>query len=205
VVVLLAHSRLTRRAARNAFSVGSLVVLLTSLLAVAPASAAGGQRGEVLGPATRSTAPTSPSAVAAVPTGFSDTAVWSGLTLPTAIAFAPGGKVFVGEKGGIVKVFDSPSDPSPTQVVDLHPAVQDFWDRGLLGLAVDPAFGTTGHNFIYALYTPMTATPSATRPPGAMGVPPRPVRRPTAVLSQATSRASRLIPRPVWPSGRSSR
>jgi glucose/arabinose dehydrogenase len=175
VVVLLAHSRLTRRAARNAFRVGSLVVLLTSLLAVAPASAAGGQGGEVLGPATRSTAPTSPSAVAAVPTGFSDTAVWSGLTLPTAIAFAPGGKVFVGEKGGIVKVFDSPSDPSPTQVVDLHPAVQDFWDRGLLGLAVDPGFGTTGHNFIYVLYThdrnpvgnPATWGDGCPTPPGA--------------------------------------
>jgi hypothetical protein len=86
-----------------------------------------GDRGEVLGRATRSTAPTSPAAVAAVPTGFTDSAVWSGLTLPTAIAFGPGGKVFVGEKGGIVKVFDSPSDPTPTQVVDLRARVQDFW------------------------------------------------------------------------------
>jgi PKD repeat protein len=65
----------------------------------------------------------------------------------------PGGKVFVGEKGGIVKVFDSLSDSSPTQVVDLHPQVQDYWDRGLLGLAVDPGFGSAGRNFIYVLYT----------------------------------------------------
>jgi glucose/arabinose dehydrogenase len=90
---------------------------------------------------------------AAVPTGFSDNEVWTGLNLPTAIAFAPGGKVFVGEKGGIVKVFDSTSDPSSTQVVDLHPQVQDFWDRGLLGLAVDPGFGGAGRNYIYVLYT----------------------------------------------------
>jgi glucose/arabinose dehydrogenase len=88
-----------------------------------------------------------------VPTGFTDSAVRSGLTLPTAIAFGPGGKVFVGEKGGIVKVFDSPSDPTPTQVVDLRARVQDFWDRGLLGLAVDPGFGTAGRNFVYVLYT----------------------------------------------------
>ena len=140
---------------RHLASVCLLALLMTLLSAAAPASAAPRPdgRGEVLGPATRSTAPTSPAVTAAVPSGFSDTAVWSGLTLPTAIAFAPGGKVFVGEKGGTVKVFDSLSDPSPTQVVDLHPQVQDYWDRGLLGLAVDPGFGTAGRNYIYVLYT----------------------------------------------------
>jgi PKD repeat protein len=139
--------------ARSAIAVGSLVALLGSLLTAQPVAAAANRGGEVLGPATRSSAPTSPAVTAAVPTGFSDSAVWSGLNLPTAIAFAPGGKVFVGEKGGIVKVFDSTSDPTPTQVVDLHPQVQDFWDRGLLGLAVDPAFGSAGHNYVYVLYT----------------------------------------------------
>jgi PKD repeat protein len=88
-----------------------------------------------------------------VPAGFTDNLVFGGLTFPTGIAFAPGGKVFVGEKSGIVKVFDSTSDPTATQVVDLRPAVHDFWDRGLLGLAVDPGFGTAGHNFVYVLYT----------------------------------------------------
>jgi glucose/arabinose dehydrogenase len=142
-------------ATRRICSLALPVVLGIALFSAAPVSAAArpGDRGEVLGRATRSAAPTSPAALAAVPTGFTDTAVWSGLTLPTAIAFAPGGKVFVGEKGGIVKVFDSLSDSSPTQVVDLHPQVQDYWDRGLLGLAVDPGFGSTGRNFIYVLYT----------------------------------------------------
>lgn len=175
MIAQLARSRLTRRDARSAFSVGSLVVLLTSLLAAGPASAVGSGGGEIMGSATRSTAPTSPAVTAAVPTGFSDTAVWSGLTLPTAIAFAPGGKVFVGEKGGIVKAFDSPSDPNPTQVIDLHSKVQDFWDRGLLGLAVDPGFGTAGHNFVYVLYThdhnpvgnPATWGDACPTPPGA--------------------------------------
>jgi glucose/arabinose dehydrogenase len=143
-------------ATRRICSLALPVVLGIALFSAAPVSAAAarpGDRGEVLGRATRSAAPTSPAALAAVPTGFTDTAVWSGLTLPTAIAFAPGGKVFVGEKGGIVKVFDSLSDSSPTQVVDLHPQVQDYWDRGLLGLAVDPGFGTAGRNFVYVLYT----------------------------------------------------
>jgi glucose/arabinose dehydrogenase len=135
----------------------ALLVLVLSPLAAVPASAAppvAERHGEILGPATRSSAPTSPAvSAAAVPTGFTDVAVWSGLTLPTAIAFAPGGKVFVGEKGGTVKVFDSLADTTATQVVDLHPQVQDFWDRGLLGLAVDPSFGSAGHNFVYVLYT----------------------------------------------------
>ena len=131
----------------------AIVVVIALLPGSASAVARPGDRGEVLGRATRSTAPTSPAAVAAVPTGFTDSAVWSGLTLPTAIAFGPGGKVFVGEKGGIVKVFDSIADPTPTQVVDLRARVQDFWDRGLLGLAVDPGFGTAGRNFVYVLYT----------------------------------------------------
>jgi glucose/arabinose dehydrogenase len=109
--------------------------------------------GEVLGRATRSAAPTSPAVTAAVPTGFSDNLVFGGLTLPTAIAFAPGGKVFVGEKSGILKVFDSLTDPTATQVVDLRPRVQDWWDRGLLGLAVDPGFGSADRSFVYVLYT----------------------------------------------------
>ena len=88
-----------------------------------------------------------------MPAGFADNPVFSGLNLPTAIAFAPGGKVFVGEKSGIVKVFDSTSDPTATQVVDLRTQVYDVWDRGLLGLAVDPGFGTAGRNFVYVLYT----------------------------------------------------
>ena len=35
---------------------------------------------------------------------------------------------------------------------DLSTKVHDFWDRGLLGLALDPQF-TTGRPFVYALYT----------------------------------------------------
>jgi hypothetical protein len=99
------------------------------MLPAGPASAAPSprDRGELFGRAASSTAPTSPAITAAVPSGFADNLVFGGLTLPTAIAFAPGGKVF-----------DSTSDATATQVVDLRSRVQDYWDRGLLGLAVDP-------------------------------------------------------------------
>ncbi|GAB3501023.1 PQQ-dependent sugar dehydrogenase [Amycolatopsis cihanbeyliensis] len=90
-------------------------------------------------------------AAAAVPTGFGDTVAISGLSSPTAAAFAPDGRVFVAEKSGIVKVFDSLADPSATVFADLRTQTQDFWDRGLLGLAVDPQFPQ--RPYVYVSYT----------------------------------------------------
>ena len=181
MAVRLAGPRTARRGTRRARSLASVVVviiiIIIALLPAGSASAASSPRdsGEIFGRAARSTAPTSPAITAVVPAGFSDNLVFGGLTLPTAIAFAPGGKVFVGEKSGIVKVFDSTSDPTATQVVDLRSMVHDFWDRGLLGLAVDPGFGTVGRNFIYVLYThdhnplgtPATWGDGCPTPPGA--------------------------------------
>ena len=31
--------------------------------------------------------------------------------------------------------------------------MNNYWDRGLTGIAVDPQFGTAGHNFVYVNYT----------------------------------------------------
>ncbi|SFB32973.1 Glucose/arabinose dehydrogenase, beta-propeller fold [Amycolatopsis marina] len=106
------------------------------------------------------TIPSAP-AVAAVPAGFSDTVAISGLSSPTATAFAPDGRVFVAEKSGIVKVFDSLADPTATVFADLRTQTQDFWDRGLLGLAVDPQF--PARPYVYASYT-YDAEPGGTAP-----------------------------------------
>src|SRR5689334_2227290 len=89
-------------------------------------------------------------AAAAVPPGFTESVAFSGLTAPTAVRFASNGKVVVAEKGGRVKVFDGLSDPTATTVADLSTAVDDYWDRGLLGLALDPNYATNGT--IYVLY-----------------------------------------------------
>src|SRR3954454_2094186 len=90
-------------------------------------------------------------AAAEAPSGFQDTVQWSGLTDPMAIRFAPDGRVFVAEKSGLIKVFDSVSDPTATVYADLRTRVHDFWDRGMLGLALDPGF-STGRPFVYVLY-----------------------------------------------------
>jgi len=86
-----------------------------------------------------------------LPPGFSEQTVFSGLTQPTAIRFSPDGRVFVAEKSGLIKVFDSLSDPTPTVFADLRTEVHNFWDRGLLGIALDPGFPEKP--YVYALYT----------------------------------------------------
>jgi uncharacterized repeat protein (TIGR01451 family) len=86
-----------------------------------------------------------------LPSGFQESTVFSGLTNPTNIEFASDGRIFVAEKSGVIKVFDGISDTSPTQFADLSANVHDFWDRGLLGLALHPAFPS--QPFVYVLYT----------------------------------------------------
>jgi glucose/arabinose dehydrogenase len=85
------------------------------------------------------------------PSGFHETVLFPGLSSPTSIAFAADGRIFIAEKHGRIKVFDSLTDTTPTTYADLQTNVFDYWDRGLLGLALDPAFTTNGR--VYVLYT----------------------------------------------------
>ena len=112
---------------------------------------------------------------------FVERVVWSGLTNPTAIEFASDGRIFVAEKSGIIKVFDDLSDTTPTIFADLRTNVHNFWDRGLLGMALHPNFPTVP--YVYVLYAydaaiggvaPRWGTAGATSdscptPPGATG------------------------------------
>jgi glucose/arabinose dehydrogenase len=87
---------------------------------------------------------------ATLPTGFQETIVFSGLTEPTVVQFAADGRVFVGEKSGLIKVYDNLSDTSPTIFADLRTNVHNYWDRGLLGMALAPGFPSTP--YVYVLY-----------------------------------------------------
>jgi glucose/arabinose dehydrogenase len=94
---------------------------------------------------------TEPAAAASLPPGFQEEIVFSGLTQPTALRFSPDGRVFVAEKSGLVKVFDNLSDTTPTVFTDLRTQVHNFWDRGLLDVALAPNFPTDP--WVYVLYT----------------------------------------------------
>jgi glucose/arabinose dehydrogenase len=88
---------------------------------------------------------------ATVPPGFQEEIVFSGLTEPTAVRFSPDGRVFVAEKSGVIKVFDNLSDPTPVVFADLRTQVHNYWDRGLLDIALAPGF--PADPWVYALYT----------------------------------------------------
>ena len=85
-----------------------------------------------------------------LPSGFRDTVVLSGMNNPTVMQFAPDGRIFVGQKNGVIKVFQSLTDTAPVTFADLSTEVDDYWDRGLLGLALDPAFPASP--YVYVLY-----------------------------------------------------
>jgi len=90
-------------------------------------------------------------ASAALSSDFADEVVITGLNQPTNLEFAPDGRLFVTEKSGLIKVFDSADDTSATVFADLRSRVHDYWDRGMLGLAVHPDFPSTP--YVYVLYT----------------------------------------------------
>ena len=82
--------------------------------------------------------------------------------MPTTVRFASDGRAFVAEKRGIIKAYDSVDDASATQVLDIRTVVHDFWDRGLLSIALDPDF-LSGRPYIY-LYYVYDAPPGQTAP-----------------------------------------
>ena len=87
----------------------------------------------------------------ALPAGFNEEIVFAGLTQPTKLVFSPDGRVFVGQKNGLIKVYDSVSDPTPDIFADLRTNVFDYDDSGLLGLAVPPDF--PANPWVYVSYT----------------------------------------------------
>ncbi len=93
------------------------------------------------------------SASADVLAPFKETPVITGLTSPTAVRFAPDGRIFVAEQSGLLKVFSGLGDSTPDIAVDLRNEVMNNWDRGFLGLAIDPQFPAAGHDYVYVLYT----------------------------------------------------
>ena len=94
---------------------------------------------------------TEEASAATLPAGFQETEVFTGLTSPTVVQFASDGRVFVAEKSGLIKVFENLADTTPTVFADLRTNVHNFWDRGLLGMALHPNFPATP--YVYVLYT----------------------------------------------------
>ena len=96
---------------------------------------------------------TNPAAAATVPAGFTDTPVVAGLARPTAMAFAPDGRLFVTEQGGALRVI---RNGTLLAAPFITVPVNSSGERGLLGVAVDPDFAS--NHFVYVYYTATTPT-----------------------------------------------
>ncbi|MGA9995991.1 MAG: PQQ-dependent sugar dehydrogenase [Pyrinomonadaceae bacterium] len=87
---------------------------------------------------------------ATLPGGFTETQI-TGLSNPTAMTFAPDGRLFVCQQGGQLRVIKNGallSTPFLTVTVDSN------GERGLLGVAFDPNFAA--NQFVYIYYTATT-------------------------------------------------
>jgi putative heme-binding domain-containing protein len=83
----------------------------------------------------------------ALPPGFSRMTIAEGFTGATALAVAPDDRLFVCEQTGTLRVIrDGRLLPEPFVVLD----VDSNWERGLIGVAVDPEFETNQR--IYVCY-----------------------------------------------------
>lgn len=88
---------------------------------------------------------------ATLPAGFSETMIANGLSSPTAMDFAPDGRLFVCLQRGQLRVI---KNGSLLATPFLSLTVNFSGERGLLGIAFDPNFAT--NNFVYVYYTAST-------------------------------------------------
>jgi hypothetical protein len=90
---------------------------------------------------------------ASLPSNFSEQLIASGLASPTAMQFAPDGRLFICEQAGRLRVI---KEGVLLTTPFLTLTVASAGERGLLGVAFDPGF-TTNH-FVYVYYTAVTPT-----------------------------------------------
>lgn len=86
--------------------------------------------------------------------GFTRSTYASGLTAPTAMAFAPDGRLFVCQQDGRIRVVPIGGG---TLATPFHTfTVTNMGEQGLLGIAFHPNFASNG--FVYVYYTSPTPT-----------------------------------------------
>lgn len=93
-------------------------------------------------------------AATTLPGGFTESVVATGMSGPTAMEFAPDGRLFVCQQGGQLRVIKNGallSTPFLTVTTDMT------GERGLLGVAFDPDFANNQRVYIY--YTVLGSSP----------------------------------------------
>jgi glucose/arabinose dehydrogenase len=134
----------------------TLALLASGLAGGAAAPATSATVRPAAGPAATETTTTTVAA-AAVPRGFTQRTVLRGLAGGTDMAFAPGGRLFITLKSGVVRF--QRSTGTVGTLLNFSGKVEDTGERGLLGIAVDPRFAAN-----HRLYLVYTRRATATQP-----------------------------------------
>src|SRR5437773_4318718 len=88
-----------------------------------------------------------------LPANFGETQFAAGLSGPTAMDFAPDGRLFVTQQTGDVRIIEN---GTLLTTAFLHVNTDSSGERGLLGIAFDPNFAS--NHFLYFYYTVPTGT-----------------------------------------------
>ena len=99
---------------------------------------------------------------ATLPTGFKQSQVVSGLDRPTAMAFAPDGRLFVAEQGGRLRVIKG-GKLLPAPFVDMRGVTDSTGERGLLGITFDPNFANNRYVYVYHTLRATSTSPARNR------------------------------------------
>jgi hypothetical protein len=97
-----------------------------------------------------------------LPDGFEQKTFASGLTSPTAMTFAPDGRLFVAEQAGTLQdvntdgTLQKTPQGTPAPFLDISSKVTLAGERGLLGVPFDPDFAN--NPYVYVYYTTVDIT-----------------------------------------------
>lgn len=103
---------------------------------------------------------------ATLPADFSEFAITGTITDGSAMEFAPDGKLFILEQSGTCEVYQGSGATNWTRLqanffVDTPLSVDDFFERGLLGIAFDPNYAS--NRYVYVYYTNASVNPRRNR------------------------------------------
>ena len=101
-----------------------------------------------------------PARAATIPAGFEESLVAT-VPAPTALAFTPDGRLLITSQLGQLYVYQN-GVLLPTPALDLTAQICTELERGLLGIAVDPDFATSGHIFVYYTFKKSGSCPRHT-------------------------------------------
>jgi glucose/arabinose dehydrogenase len=98
---------------------------------------------------------------ATLPPGFVPSRVVGGLASPTAMDFAPDGRLFVAEQRGTLRVVEA--NGTLATFLDISGRVDAEGERGLLGIAFDPGFPNNHYVYLYYTRQATVTTPAHNR------------------------------------------